>query len=78
MGRCYGSTTVGERGQVVIPIEARKELGLEPGAKLVVFATGKHRGLILMPAEMLARFVAEAISELTQLEQIAKADVQDT
>jgi bifunctional DNA-binding transcriptional regulator/antitoxin component of YhaV-PrlF toxin-antitoxin module len=29
----YGSATVGERGQIVIPAEARAELGLTPGDK---------------------------------------------
>ena len=31
----YGSATVGERGQVVIPAEARQELGIEPGDKVL-------------------------------------------
>ena len=33
----YGTTTVGERGQVVIPAEARRELGLTHSTKLMVF-----------------------------------------
>ena len=32
-----GSSTVGERGQVVIPAEARERLGIKPGDKLLVF-----------------------------------------
>ena len=34
----FGSTTVGERGQLVIPSEARAFLSLEKGEKLLVFA----------------------------------------
>ena len=30
----YGSATVGERGQLVIPAEAREELGIHPGDKV--------------------------------------------
>lgn len=37
----YGTTTIGARGQVVIPAEARKDLRLKPGDRLVV--TGKFR-----------------------------------
>lgn len=37
----WGVTTVGERGQVVIPIKAREELGLEKGDQLVVISKGK-------------------------------------
>ncbi len=36
----YGATTIGEKGQVVIPMEARKALGLKKGEKLLVFGMG--------------------------------------
>lgn len=36
----YGSATIGERGQVVIPADARKSLNLEKGEKLLVFGIG--------------------------------------
>ncbi len=32
----YGSVTVGQRGQVVIPAEARKDFAIKPGDKLLV------------------------------------------
>ena len=35
--RCFGSTTVGPKGQVVIPANARKELGIDTGATLLAF-----------------------------------------
>lgn len=41
----YGSVTVGERGQIVIPAEARAELGIKPGDKLVVMRDPIHRCL---------------------------------
>ncbi len=43
----YGSVTLGERGQVVIPSEARKRHGLEAGDKLLVFRHPHVRGLVL-------------------------------
>jgi len=33
-------TTIGEKGQVVIPKSLRKELRLKPGTKFVVFGSG--------------------------------------
>lgn len=33
----YGSTTVGSRGQIVIPCDLREELDIESGAKLLFF-----------------------------------------
>ena len=36
----YGATTVGEKGQVVIPQEVREAMKLEKGDKLLVFGMG--------------------------------------
>ena len=45
--KLYGTTTMGVRGQVVIPAEARKDLGLSPGDQLLVMGKfGKALGLI--------------------------------
>jgi AbrB family looped-hinge helix DNA binding protein len=35
--RFYGSVTVSERGQIVIPAEARKDFNIKAGDKLLVF-----------------------------------------
>jgi len=37
-----GITSVGERGQVVIPAEIRAEMNLKKGEKLMVFSKNKH------------------------------------
>lgn len=36
----YGTATLGERGQIVIPAEARKTLNLSKGEKLLIFGAG--------------------------------------
>ncbi len=46
-GLFYGSVTLGERGQVVIPAETRKEFELKPGDKLLVFRHPHIRGVVL-------------------------------
>ncbi len=51
IGRCFGSTTVGPRGQLVIPVEARKELSIDVGSKLLVFSHFGNRGLIFVKVE---------------------------
>ena len=38
--RFYGATTVGEKGQTVIPAEAREAMKLKKGDKLLVFGMG--------------------------------------
>ena len=36
-GQFYGTATVGEKGQIVIPQEARKNMKLKKGDRLLVF-----------------------------------------
>jgi AbrB family looped-hinge helix DNA binding protein len=47
----YGSVTVGERGQVVIPAELRKRYGMAPGDKLLVFRHPHMHGMVLVGLE---------------------------
>jgi len=51
VGKCFGSTVVGPRGQLVIPVEARKELGIDIGTKLLVFSHFQGRGLLFVKVE---------------------------
>lgn len=55
-GKFYGSTVMGERGQVVIPAEAREEIGIEPGEKLVVFGNKRKGVIILFKSEIMTKF----------------------
>jgi len=52
----YGATTLGEKGQVVIPAGARRVMNLKKGEKLLVFGMG---------CDMLA------VVKLSNIEQIA-------
>lgn len=61
-----GSVTVGERGQVVIPAEARERSGIEPGDKLLSFVHPAGGGVIFVKLDALA-----AVSE--ELRQIMEA-----
>ena len=40
----YGSVTVSERGQIVIPVDARKDFNIKTGDKLLVFGD-QERGI---------------------------------
>lgn len=54
--KMYGTTTMGARGQVVIPAQARKDLNLKPGDQLMVMGKfGKVLGL--MKAEQLTEVI---------------------
>ena len=53
----YGTVTVGERGQVVIPAEARKAFNIETGDKLLVFAHPSDKGVALVKIGAVERFI---------------------
>jgi len=55
--KIYGMVTVGERGQVVIPVQLRKLFGVGPGDKLVVFA--KSHMFSFIAADEFNRFVSD-------------------
>jgi AbrB family looped-hinge helix DNA binding protein len=73
--RYYGSATVGERGQMVVPAEARRALGIEDGEKMVVFGRGKGR-LMLVKADMVSEFVSRALTDLADLERQLRSDAE--
>lgn len=64
-----GATTVGERGQIVIPAEARKALNINSGDKLLVFGRHHHQGLLLLKAEVVDKLVSDAWAKASQLEK---------
>ncbi|MEI6835689.1 MAG: AbrB/MazE/SpoVT family DNA-binding domain-containing protein [Candidatus Falkowbacteria bacterium] len=45
-GKFFGSTTIGKKGQVVIPMETRKEMSWADGDKLLVF--GLDNGMVVL------------------------------
>ena len=45
--KMYGTATVGTKGQIVIPSDAREELGIEPGDKLYI--AGSPSKSIVLP-----------------------------
>ena len=51
----FGSVKVGERGQVVIPKEAREIFGIQPGDILLVLGD-VERGIALVKADTLQEF----------------------
>lgn len=59
-GSVCGTATVGPRGQIVIPKEARKKLNLEVGDQLLVIEHA-HK-LMLIPEDMM-RQMLEQVSE---------------
>ncbi len=55
----FGSATIGERGQVVIPADAREALGFAPGDKLLVMRHPIHQGVMMFKIEAAREFIEE-------------------
>ena len=70
--KVFGSTTVGPRGQVVIPINARKEMGIDVGTTLLVFEALHGQGLVLLKVDAIEQMLAMVSERLTDFEKLVK------
>lgn len=65
----YGSATLGERGQIVIPAEARKDCDIHSGDKLLVFRHPMHpRMLILATIDEMQLLLQQMSRSLKEME----------
>lgn len=61
----FGTARVGEKGQIVIPKEARAMFGLEPGDTLVLLAD-KKKGIALQTTDKLNPLLRKAFDALPE------------
>jgi AbrB family looped-hinge helix DNA binding protein len=62
--KLYGTATVGTKGQIVIPSDAREELDIKPGDRLYVMNAMHGAGLVLLKEEMLESFVEQVMAQV--------------
>jgi AbrB family looped-hinge helix DNA binding protein len=55
--RLYGTATVGTKGQIVIPADAREELDIKPGDRLYVIGSPKASAVMFIKEEQLESFI---------------------
>jgi len=60
----FGVVKVGERGQVVIPKEAREQYGIKAGDSLMVL--GDQRGIAMLKAEVFQEIINQAMGGLSK------------
>jgi AbrB family looped-hinge helix DNA binding protein len=68
----YGTATVGERGQIVIPAEARKEIGIQAGDKLLIWKHPSGEGLMIFKIEAVRDFMSRMLESLERVERDAE------
>ncbi len=60
----FGSVKVGERGQIVIPKEARDRFDIKPGDSLVVFGRDKNQKLIILKENVMRDYALKILENL--------------
>ena len=60
----FGVVKVGDKGQVVIPKDARKVYGIEPGDTLMLL--GDQKGMALLKTEIFQNIIDQAMEGLSQ------------
>ncbi len=74
----FGAATVGERGQVVIPSEARKRFHINPGDKVLVLGHPTASGVVLCKIDSMREFLSSFLMDLEQLESRVTEAVEQT
>lgn len=59
----FGTAKVGERGQIVIPKEAREMFGLSPGDNLLILGDEKN-GIIITKPDVLNEVALQIFNEM--------------
>ena len=57
--RVFGTAKVGDRGQIVIPKEAREFFGIEPGDTLLILGKAETGLIITKPETLSSTFASE-------------------
>lgn len=63
-----GTSMIGPKGQVVIPVEARNKMEVKPGDKLVALYMEGHKTVAFMPETELQAIINRMGSHLRDLE----------
>ena len=58
----FGTAKVGEKGQIVIPKEARELFGIKPGSTLLVLGNDE-KGIIVTKPDVINNIAAEILDE---------------
>jgi len=64
----FGSATVGERGQIVIPAEARKRFSIHPGDKVLVMGHPHGGGIVVCKIDAMRDIFSSMLTDLEKIE----------
>ena len=73
----YGSVTVSERGQIVIPAGARNDFDIKTGDKLLVMGD-LEKGIVLTKSNFVLRMMEGTLEASRKLETMIKGSQMET
>ncbi len=74
MPKFYGAVVVGERGQIVIPAEARRDMEIAPGEKLIILGGFQGNGLMIIKTKSVLQLMNKAMEHMSLFERMIKED----
>lgn len=75
--KLFGTATVGSKGQVVIPAEARQEMGIEPGDRLYVLGSPKGKWVGFVQEEQLREMLNHLTENVQQYNDLLNTNQED-
>jgi len=71
--KLYGTTTVGTKGQIVIPAIAREELGINTSDRLYVIGSPKRGVIMLLQEDKLEKVIEQMNLQVEALKVLKKS-----
>lgn len=62
-----GTVTIGPKGQVVIPVEAREKMGVKPGDKLIALYLDDHKTISFVTEKEMQTIINRMGAHLSKL-----------
>lgn len=74
-----GTATLGPKGQVVIPVEAREKMDVKPGDKVIVLFMDDHKTVAFVSEQEMQSIINKMGAHLTQMsDSLKRADEEIT
>lgn len=70
--KIWGVTCIGERGQIVIPVKLREEMGIKKSEEFVVMSHDKGNAIILVPTETMTGMLKGVLGKIEGFQMIDK------
>lgn len=66
----YGMVTISEKGQIALPVDIRRDLGIETGHRLIVVKRRDDGGILLLKQNIMDEIIEKIQDDDTFLEKI--------